>query len=149
MKKLKLLVFVLLLAAAFSACGNKFVFPKDSDFSLNATPSKTNLSIGEELSVKAIFQNLTDNKFTTNSKSGFIFINVVELNTPENVIEGSDCVVEIQPKQSITEEASAFKLDKAGNYKVYAISNFNITDPETGKQKAYSIRAGETLIEVR
>lgn len=149
MKNLKSLLMLALLITILAGCAKEsFAFPTDKDFSLTATPSKTSVAVGESFDVKAEFKNLTNNKYKLSSAQGFVNINVVELNEPETTTPSST-EINVQPNQTITVEAKGFKLDKAGNYRAYAVANFEITDPKTGQKKIYSIHADDTLIEVR
>jgi hypothetical protein len=127
--------------------------PKDNDFSLSATPSKTSVAVGEEFEVDALFKNLTSNEYTIISGSSFshsnlIDINVVELNEPEMMLVGSSIRKNIKPNQEV-DDFARFKLDKPGKYKLYAVAAFEVIDVRTGQEKAYSIQAPVTLIEVK
>lgn len=154
MKTYKIAFLLILSLCILAGCKPKeYVFPKDSDFSLSAVPSKTSVVVGEEFTVDALFKNLTSNEYTIISGSSFshsklIDINVVELSEPEMHLVGSSIRKNIKPNQEV-EDFARFKLDKPGTYKLYAIAAFEIIDVRTGQQKSYGILAPETLIEVK
>lgn len=127
-------------------CGKSFKFPKESDFTLNASADKTSLKVGDELTVTAVLKNNTSNSYDCTStasfsKSGLIHIYLYKADEEEGTFVGAIRNVKIDANKEV-DEIRNFKIDKPGEYKIVVSSIFNIIDPNKRRStKKYIIKA--------
>lgn len=151
-RNLVILIFLLLLCIGIGGCG-RFKFPKESDFSLKAFVSNSNIKVGDILKVSAVFKNNTSNDYICSStasfsKSGLIHIYLFKNDEEEKILTGSASIVNLKRKQQIKEDTS-FKLDKPGKYKVCVSSIFFISDSEKKDEHKYVIKADKIIIDCK
>jgi hypothetical protein len=148
------MIFVLVNMSMLISCGKSFKFPNEKDFSLNLSVNKTELKVGDELIVNAIFKNLNNFNYHVDStasfsKSGLIHINLLPVGEEDKIFVGSIRYVDLEANQEIKDEAS-YKPNKPGKYKVVVSSIFYMKDPNNkDREQKYVIKADDIIVEFK
>jgi hypothetical protein len=149
-QKVKKLISLILILFIFTSCTKSTLYtPSNDDFKLSYSLSNQAPSIGDEIQVTAILENLTNNDFYIDGDNPVSHITIVNLDDPNSmdVIVGTGLSMVFKSHQKLT-EIKKLKIEKLGKYSISATSRFVVRRTTNILETTFELKTEPTIFDI-